>query len=191
MLDGLLVDLVPYGDRFWEHVHDWHNGEGVYFWATGGRWIVTHREVEEMRKERLEEIEQGDLRMAFGVQTKDGTPIGMFAFNRVHPHHRLLMLSAIIGDPAYWGGGYGTDALTLLADFGFNWLDAHKLWLMTMSLNERVQRQMVKVGFMLEGRQREAVWASNDWADLLAYSLLRDEWPGREAVIARIGLEAR
>ncbi|HML24536.1 MAG TPA: GNAT family protein [Aggregatilinea sp.] len=191
MLQGLLVDLVPFGDRFKAREHDWRNSEGVFYWATGGRWFETRRGVEEAQQRHLDQWERGEPRMAFGVQTKDGTPIGLFAFNHVHPHHRLLMLSALIGEPDYWGGGYGTDALTLLADFGFEWLDARKLWLKTMSLNERVQRQMQKVGFTLESSEREATWADNDWAGMLTYGLLREEWPGRAAVIERIGLKAR
>ena len=61
-----------------------------------------------------------------------------------------------IGEPDYWGGGYGTDALLLLIEYAFDTLDMRKVWLNTMSLNERVIRQMEKVGFGLEGRQREA-----------------------------------
>jgi RimJ/RimL family protein N-acetyltransferase len=62
---------------------------------------------------------------------------------------------------------------------------------MTMALNARVVRQMEKVGFTLEGRQREGTWVDGKPVDGLAYGILREEWPGREAVIERIGLKAR
>jgi RimJ/RimL family protein N-acetyltransferase len=127
----------------------------------------------------------------FGIQTKDGKPIGDMGMNWVVPHHRLAMLGASIGEPAYWGGGYGTDALLLIVDYAFDWLDMHKVWLMTMALNARVVRQMEKVGFTLECRQREGTWVDGKPVDGLTYGILREEWPGREAVIERLGLKAR
>jgi RimJ/RimL family protein N-acetyltransferase len=67
----------------------------------------------------------------------------------------------------------------------------HKIWLGTMSLNERVMRQMEKVGFTLEARRREGVYAAGALYDHLLYGLLREEWPGREVMIAKLGLTAR
>lgn len=191
MLSGVLVDLVPYGDAFKAQDHTWRNGPGVFYWATGGRWFVTRAGIERMHADQREEREGGSLRVGFGVQTKDGTPIGLFGINHLDPHSRLAMLTALIGDPAYWGGGYGTDALLLLVDYAFDWLDVRKVWLMTMSLNDRVMRQMEKTGFTLEARMREAAWANGAWCDTLAYSMFREDWPGREALIQRIGLRAR
>lgn len=191
-LQGLLVDLVPFDARFEAREHDWYNGEGVYFWAVGSRWIVTKSGLERDRAENREEEErEGRMRLRFGVQLKDGTPIGMISVNVWNPHQRTGMLSAIIGESAYWGGGYGTDALLLIIDYAFDWLDLRKVWLMTMALNARVIRQMEKVGFELEGRQRASTWVDTQWIDMLMYGMQRADWPGREAVIARIGLQAR
>jgi len=60
-----------------------------------------------------------------------------------------------------------------------------------MSPNERVQRQMVKVGFKLEARQRETFVADGQRVDNLIYGLLREEWPGRAAMIEKLGLRAK
>jgi len=191
MLEGVLVDLVPYSARFTALEHEWLNGEGLFFWAMGGRWLATEAQVKSMQQERAEERAESDLRVFFGVQTKDGTPIGLFGIRSVHPHHRLGMLTAFIAEPEYWGGGYGTDALLLLVDYAFDWLDLRRVWLLTMALNARVMRQMEKVGFALEGRPRQATWADGQWVDGLTYGLLRDEWPGRAALVEKLGLRAR
>lgn len=185
LAEGLLVDLVPYSQRFLDLEHRWLNDEGVFWWAVGGRWFATKAGLE---RERLEDDHQRHTQ--FGLQTKDGTPIGLVGINWMPPEHRAAMLTAFIGDPAYWGGGYGTDGLLLLLQYTFDWLDARRVWLMTMSLNERVVRQMEKVGFRLEARQRRATWAANGWHDMLTYALERDEWPGRAVLIERLGLQA-
>jgi RimJ/RimL family protein N-acetyltransferase len=191
MLEGILVDLVPYSARFTALEHEWLNGEGLFFWAMGGRWLPTEAQVKAMQQERAEERAENDLRVFFGVQTKDGTPIGLFGIRSVHPHHRLGMLTAFIAESEYWGGGYGTDALLLLVEYAFDWLDLRRVWLLTMALNARVMRQMEKVGFALEGRPREATWADGQWVDGLTYGLLRDEWAGRPALVEKLGLRPR
>ena len=192
MLEGLLVDLVPYGKAYAEQEPVWRNSE-AWFWASvGDRPLVSKAAVKRHQEEREERRERhGWQGVMFGIQSKDGKPLGDMGMNWVVPWHRLAMLGAAIGDEDYWGGGYGTDALLLLVDYAFDWLDMRKLWLATMSPNERVQRQMVKVGFKLEARQRETFVADGQRVDNLIYGLLREEWPGRAAMIEKLGLRAK
>ncbi|MBI5957694.1 MAG: GNAT family N-acetyltransferase [Chloroflexi bacterium] len=192
MLEGLLVDLVPYGDRYLEQEHRWLNSEAWFWAAVGDRRLITESTLKRWREENAErQGSQPRTRVMWGVQTKDGKPLGDIAMNWVVPHCRLSMLGAAIGEPEYWGGGYGTDALLLITDYAFDWLDMHKLWLSTMGLNVRVQRQMAKVGYKLESRRRQAFRADGQWVDELSYGLLREEWPGRAAIIEKLGLKAR
>ncbi len=192
MLEGLLVDLVPYGKAFTDLEHRWRNHEASFYGSGGDRYFVTQAMVRRMMQEWAEERERGeDLGVAFGIRTKDGKPIGYMGINWLVPYYRLAMLGAKIGEPEYWGGGYGTDALLLLLEYAFDWLDIRKAWLMTTTMNHRVMRQMEKVGFTLEAQQRTSALADGVWYDWLAYGLLREEWPGRAAVIERIGLQAR
>ena len=192
MLEGLLVDLVPYGKRFQDLEHTWRNAEAS-FWSSGGeRYIITHAALEAQFSSWAERRQQDPSPgVSFGLQTKDGTPIGYVSINWLQPTHRLAMLGAKIGNSAYWGGGYGTDAVLLLLDYAFDWLDVRKAWLMTTSQNVRVHRQMEKVGFTLEGHQRESTFIDGEWADWVAYGLLREEWPGRTAMVEKLGLTAR
>ena len=193
MLEGLLVDLVPYDEtRFRELEHASENGEAGFWADVGDRQFITQTMVKARFERRAERAaERPQLGVRFGIQTKAGVPIGLFGINWVVPFSRTAMLGASIGDPDYWGGGYGTDALLLMVDYGFDWLDLRKVWLMTIGLNARVLRQMEKVGFRLEARQRSAFWAHGAWADGLTYGLLRDEWPGRLAMIEKLGLQAK
>ena len=110
------------------------------------------RNTEEWRERLAENASPG---MWFGIQTKDGKPYRRFWWCNCRSNRtRVGMLGAMIGEPEYWGGGYGTDALLLIVDYAFDWLDIRKLWLGTMAINARVIRQMEKVGFKLEARRR-------------------------------------
>ncbi len=191
LLEGLLVDLVPFNKVFRDLEHTWRNNEAAFWGSGGGRWFVTRASLERHMSEWLEEKEHGQAGIAFGMKTKDGKPIGGMFLNWLVPHHRFTMLGAKIGEPDYWGGGYGTDALLLVIDYAFDWLDLHKVWLSTTAANARVMRQMEKVGFMLESRTRSEMWMDGEWVDGLVYGLLREEWPGREAMIAKLGLKAK
>jgi RimJ/RimL family protein N-acetyltransferase len=192
MLEGLLVDLVPYGASYLEQEPRWHNGE-AWFWATvGDRRVSSAASIKRRQEERVEWRErQSSPGMLFGIQTKDGKLIGDIGINWILPQHRLAMLGAAISEEDYWGGGYGTDALLLVVDHAFDWLDMRKVWLTTMGLNARVIRQMEKVGFKLEARGREKFLADGQWTDELIYGMLREEWPGRAAMIEKLGLKAR
>ena len=190
MLEGLLVDLVPYGKQFLDQDHRWWNNESVFWSGEGERNFLSKRQVEAEHNEWFEST-RPRTGVPFGVLTKDGTPLGYFGINWISYHDRTANLGASIGEPEYWGGGYGTDALLLIIDYAFNVLDMRKVWLGTMSLNTRVLRQMEKIGFVLEARRREGVAADGQRYDELIYGMLREEWPGREAMIDRLGLQAR
>ena len=191
MLEGLLVDLVPASkSAYFDKKHKWENGEAAFWGSAGGRPILTRAMLERWHAEHVARMEHSQ-RVTFGIQTKDGQPIGDISMNWVLPHHRLSILGAQIGEPEFWGGGYGTDALLLLTDYAFDWLDMHKLWLGTMGINVRVHRQMEKVGFQREAVRRDLFYADGQWTDEVIYGILREEWPGRAAVIERIGLQAR
>ncbi len=190
MLEGILVDLVPFDQTYVDLMHKWENNESSFWSSLGEQNIVTRAQI----KAGLE-ADDSYMRQAlmFGVRTKDSAgsvPIGFFGANWIEAHHRLAEIGYVIGEPAYWSRGYGTDAVLLLIEYLFDWLDLHKICLDTMGINARMVRQMEKIGFTLEARQRAAVYAESAFSDLLWYGMLRDEWAGREAAIERIGLRA-
>jgi RimJ/RimL family protein N-acetyltransferase len=190
MLEGLLVDLVPYDKRFKDLEHKWWNSPAFYQGSMGDIEFISKAQMER-RHQRESEYDDTRSGVPFGIQTKDGKPIGYFGLNWVSYHERTTNLGAIIGEPEYIGGGYGMDAMLLTVDYAFNMLDIRKIWLNTMSLNVRVIRMMSKVPFTLEARQRKAAYIEGQWADILSYGMFREEWPGREAMIAKLGSRAK
>jgi RimJ/RimL family protein N-acetyltransferase len=184
-----LVDLVPSGERFDKQLAAWESGPAAFWADIGERHVKSQAQYEAMIHEWKEAGER--LEVNFGIQTKDGTPIGGIGMNWMSAYHRIANIGAMIGEPEYWGGGYGTDALLLMLDYVFDWLDLRRVFLDTMSINSRVIRQMEKVGFTLEGRRREVAYGDGLWYDELFFGLLREEWPGRAAMVERLGLRAK
>jgi RimJ/RimL family protein N-acetyltransferase len=81
-----------------------------------------------------------------------------------------------IGERAYWGQGYGTDAMRLALRFAFHELNLERVSLEALAANTRAIRSYEKAGFRLEGVQRE--WERRDGrrGDVISMGILREEW---------------
>ncbi|HEX9889577.1 MAG TPA: GNAT family protein [Nitriliruptorales bacterium] len=80
--------------------------------------------------------------------------------------------------------GYGIDALRVLCAFAFEQLNLHKISLGTWAFNEAAQALYRKVGFVVEGRERDFLFRDGAYHDSIAMGLLASEWrahPGRPA----------
>ncbi len=192
MLSGLLVDLVPFTREWYqEKMHAYWNNESR-LWATMGECMpISRASIARIIEERAQGRARGYSGVHFMIRTKDGVTIGNIGLNWVDYHSRCGYLGAWIGEEGYWGGGYGTDALLLVVEYAFDWLDLRRLALGTMALNVRAQRNVEKCGFRLEGRERQATLVNGEWLDALTYGMLRGEWPGRETLIERLGLREK
>lgn len=74
------------------------------------------------------------------------------------------------------GRGYGTEVLNWTCDYVFKELALHRFELQTKADNARALKCYTKVGFVIEGRQKEAYWDRGVWKDLVSMALLEREW---------------
>ena len=79
---------------------------------------------------------------------------------------------------AYWGQGFGTDALRLICRFGFGSMVLHRIEATVVTGNNRSRRALKRVGFREEGRRRRSALLSDRWADEWVFGLLRGETRG-------------
>ncbi len=97
----------------------------------------------------------------------------LFDIDRVN---RKAMLGIVIGEKAYWGKGYGQDAMKLLLDYGFNLLNLNSVMLGTFSFNERAIGCYKKVGFKEIGRRRQARIIGGKRFDAVLMDILAEEF---------------
>ena len=124
------------------------------------------------------------------------------AFYASDPTHRLLIweedgvaagfsLWAEVGDPsgrvelrrlalAQAGGGKGLAFVQALTAYGFDTLNARKVWLDASGENLRAQKVYERAGYRLEGRLRDHWYRPmlGRNVDLMLYGILRAEWSG-------------
>jgi RimJ/RimL family protein N-acetyltransferase len=190
-LHGLLVDLVPATDEFREHMYRYWNNDSRLWAMAGDIKPISRAAINRLWEERLGAADHGYNGVHFMMRARDGAIIGNIGLYRVVEASRVGWLGSWIGEEAYWGGGHGTDALLLIMDYAFRWLDLRRLVLVTMTINERAQGNVVNCGFKLEARQRAQTLVNGVYVDTLTYGILREEWPGREALVETLRLREK
>ncbi len=106
----------------------------------------------------------------------DGAFIGICGLSNYNHTARTCELGIAIGDKAYWGQGYGREAVALLVEYAFRYRNFRRVWLWVHARNERAQRAYRACGFVEEGRLREHVWSDGAYDDAVYMGILRDQW---------------
>jgi RimJ/RimL family protein N-acetyltransferase len=115
------------------------------------------------------------LSMAIHVRESDRL-IGTCALSQLDPDNGSALFHITIGEKDAWGHGYGTEATRLMIDHAFVELGLHRVALTVFAFNERAVRSYRSVGFVVEGRAREAIWREGRWWDEISMSILDSEW---------------
>jgi RimJ/RimL family protein N-acetyltransferase len=106
----------------------------------------------------------------------NGKYIGMCGLFHYDQIAHICELGIGIGDRAYWGKGYGRDAVRLLLDYAFRIRNLHKVWLGVNGPNERAIRAYRACGFVEEGRLRQHAWNDGHYVDVVYMGVLNEEW---------------
>jgi RimJ/RimL family protein N-acetyltransferase len=85
---------------------------------------------------------------SFSIVTRDNEEhIGNCMYYGLDHLHKEAEIGIIIGDRAYWNGGYGQDAVQTLVDHVFATVGLKKVYLHTLEWNHRARRCFAKCGF--------------------------------------------
>ena len=118
------------------------------------------------------------------VDLETDTSIGWCALFCQIAVNRRASLGIIIGDKAYWGRGYGEDAVRLTLDYGFGVLGLNSVELGVYAFNRRAIRCYEKVGFREIGVRRQARVVGGVAHDVVAMDILASEFG--ECAIAQV-----
>jgi RimJ/RimL family protein N-acetyltransferase len=113
----------------------------------------------------------------YGIIRSDNDElIGNCGFMEIDNLNQTGEIGIFIGNKIYWNKGYGTEALTLLLDYGFKALNLHNVQLRVYSFNERAIKSYEKIGFKTYGKRREALLRGKKRYDLIHMDILYNEF---------------
>jgi RimJ/RimL family protein N-acetyltransferase len=111
------------------------------------------------------------------IETLEGhEPIGQIDYYDLDLIARSAWTSIMIGNPKYWGGGYGTDAMRALLRYLFQQLGLHRVSLTAHRSNTRAQRSYEKSGFVSEGLMRDWMFFNGEYVDGVIMAVLEDDF---------------
>ncbi len=133
---------------------------------------------------RPDEIERFFMLRAMGPETMSmgihvratDRLIGTCAFSQLDADNGGVLFHITIGEHDAWGHGYGSEATRLMVDHAFGALGLHRVALLVFAFNERAIRAYQRVGFVVEGRARQAIWRDGQWWDEIHMSVLEPDW---------------
>ncbi|KAF2621933.1 acyl-CoA N-acyltransferase [Macroventuria anomochaeta] len=112
------------------------------------------------------------------LKSEWGTAIGEIHLSRLPPnaiHHRSTEIGIDILPP-FQGRGYGREAIKWALDYAFRRAGLHRVRIRAFEWNTGALRLYEKVGFKVEGREREALWHEGRWWDGVELGMLEGEW---------------
>jgi RimJ/RimL family protein N-acetyltransferase len=172
MAVGDLVRLRAMGPADAETLWRWNHDPEVMRWMDN-----TYAQTVEQVRNRLTERPRntyGDLLLGIEALT-DSTLIGLVTLHDADPETGIATLDIYLGEKAYWGGGYATDAMRTVCRYGFEDMRLHKVTLTVVTENHAARRVYDKVGFVEEGRLRQVFRRDGKWYDMFTMGLLADE----------------
>ena len=157
----------------------------VFADAEAMRWFGTDPVQDEEQMAQIVAVWQGWRQLPnpgtrWGIARREGGPLlgtcGLFAWTR---GWRRATLGYELGCTA-WGQGYMQEALQAVLGWGFDQMQLHRIDACIHPDNAASLKLARKLGFVEEGRLRDAGFWLGQYHDLLQFSLLAPEFTARQ-----------
>ena len=170
-LVGERIYLSPRSTEDAEKFTQWMNDFEITDYTQRSHQLVTL----EAEKKYLEEHINGEAMFAI-VTLHEDKLIGTVSLEKINHVQRRATLGIFIGDKDYRSKGYGTEAIKLILDYGFNYLNLNNIKLDVLSCNERAIACYKKCGFKEYGRRRKSNYINGKYYDTVEMDILSEEF---------------
>ena len=170
---GDRIYLSPRNSEDVEQFTQWLNDfETTDYLGRSGNLITIEGE-----KKYLEENNSPES--TFVIVTLDNNKmIGTVSLEKINWRNRTATLGIFIGDKDFRNNGYGTEAIKLILEYGFKYLNLYNIKLDLMEFNARALKCYEKCGFKEYGRRRKCEYLNGKYYDIISMDILSDEFNG-------------
>ena len=110
------------------------------------------------------------------VTINENKMIGTVSLESINHINRCATLGIFIGDKEFRNKGYGTEAIKLILEYGFKYLNLKNIKLDLMEFNERALKCYKKCGFKEYGRRRKCKFIDGEYYDTIEMDILKEEF---------------
>ena len=172
MMEGKKIKLVPLEERHLDDLmKEWNNPELRKFL---GGFIPHSREAElQWIQSQIEDMKK---RKSFDFAIEkipDGAFVGTIALHDIDWLSRSCTLGIAIHGEENWGKGYGSEAISMLINFGWNDLNLRRIELSVHAFNERAKHVYEKLGFIEFGVAHRKYYIDGEYVDTHYMELFR------------------
>lgn len=175
ILEGERVRLRPMEPRDLPKFVEWLADPEVR------RWLAALQEPPTLEDEVdwYESTRANPDNVLWSMETLEGQLVGTIEL-RLNPVSKRAELGIAVQDKTQWSKGFGTDAVKLALEYGFDDLELNRIELTVDSENGRGRRCYEKCGFVEEGVLRQHRFVEGKFGDTVVMSVLRSEWEARQ-----------
>ncbi len=171
-LVGEKVYLSPISADSIELFTKWMNDFGVTDYTARSQFVFSY----EAEKAWFDNKVKSKDYMLSIVTLKDDEVVGNIELQSIDSVNREATLGILIGEEKNRNKGYGTEAISLLLDYGFNYLNLNNISLTVLACNDRAKRCYEKVGLKEFGRKRKCKFVNGKYYDLIYMDILSEEF---------------
>ncbi len=150
----------------------WKNDPEIADLVRGGP-INTSFEIENRRYDKGLN-EHDTIRMI--VETLAGKPIGFISLSDIDKDNGKADVGMLIGEKDFWDQGYGPDSLVTLLKHLFYDLGFNRVGLEVFEYNLRAKKAYEKIGFKLEGLQRQGLCRNDKYYNIFLMGILKEDF---------------
>lgn len=176
-LVGDRIYLAPKGssEEEIEKFTEWMNDFQVTDYTGRTSQITTY----DGEKQYLENVARDASNRSFNiVEIETDKLIGTVGLEHFNWIERSAVLGIFIGEKDFRSNGYGTEAIKMILEYGFKYLNLHSIRLDLLSINERAHKCYLKCGFKDTGANREQIFLNGKYYDKLHMDILEKEFEG-------------
>jgi [ribosomal protein S5]-alanine N-acetyltransferase len=166
--DSIVLRMLSKEDIYGNYAR-WLNDAEVTLYNSHGRFPMS---IEKLR-DFVQSAYASNTALVLAVCDKDsGTHIGNISLQSISWVDRSAEIAFLLGEKEFWGKGVMLEAGKIMIRHAFEVLNLHRIHCGTSSENIGMQKLAEKLGMILEGVRKEALFKNGNYYNILEYALL-------------------
>ncbi len=172
-LEGERIYLSPRSCEDAELFTKWFNDFNVTDYVNRSSMITTLQAEKEWLQNHCDDEASFVI-----IEKETENMIGTISLEKINHLHRTATLGIFIGNQEARHKGYGTEAIHLILEYGFRYLNLNNIALDVLEWNEAAIHCYQKCGFKEYGRRRKCIFLDGTYYDRISMDILAEELKG-------------